>query len=95
MVLQDVPQLQLAAEAPARAGGGAGLQHWLGKLAQEGAAPGCEPADGGRAPEGPSAALRARAECRQSCATVKNEDASGSRLQPPALRAGGGLPGAE
>ena len=57
-----------------------------------------EPADGGRAPPGTPAALRAgRAPGRgtgggRSCATV-NEDTPGARLQPaPALRAGGGLP---
>ena len=67
MVSQNVPQLRpaaAAAEAPARAGGGAGLQR-LALRAQAGprgaAAPGrCEPADGGRAPSGTSAALRAR-----------------------------------
>ena len=66
------------------------------------AAPGRrEPADGGSALPGPSAALRARrAQGRgtrsgQSCATV-DEDASVPRLQSaPALRAGCGLPGAE
>ena len=67
MVLQNVPQLRpaaAAAEAPARAGGGEGLQRlaWRAQAGPRGAAaPGrCEPADGGRAPSGTSAALRAR-----------------------------------
>ena len=67
VVLQDVPQLQLAAaaaEALPRTGGGAGLQQLAGR-AQAGAggaaAPGRrEPADGGRAPPGTPAALRAQ-----------------------------------
>ena len=67
MVSKDVSELRLAAaaaEAPARAGGGAGLQR-LARRAPAGpggaAAPGRrEPADGGRAPPGPSAALGAR-----------------------------------
>ena len=111
MVSQDVPQLQLAvaaAEAPARAGGGAGLQRLArGTPASPGgaAAPGRrEPADGGSAPPGPSAALRAcRAQGRRtrsgrSCraVTLKEMKTLRPRLQPaPALRAGGGLPGAE
>ena len=75
VVSQDLSELRpaaTAAEAPARAGGGAGLQR-LARGAQAGprgaAAPGrCEPADGGRAPPGPSAALRARrAQGRRTC----------------------------
>ena len=90
MVPQDVPQLQLAAaaaEALPRTGGktSAGRR-------RRAAAPGRrEPADGGRAPPGSLAALRAgRAPGRgtgggRSCATV-NEDTPGARLQPaPAL----------
>ena len=105
---KDVSELRpaaAAAEAPTRAGGGEGLQRlaWRAQAGPRGAAaPGRrEPADGGRAPPGTPAALRARrAQGRRtrsgrSCATV-NEDPSGPRLQPaPALRAGCGLPGAE
>ena len=91
MVSQDVPQLQLAAaaaEAPTRAGGGASLQRLArGTPASPGgaAAPGRrEPADGGSAPPGPSAALRARrAQGRRtrsgrSCATVKMKTLPGA-----------------
>ena len=65
VVPQDVPQLQLAAaaaEALPRTGGGAGLQQlaWRAQAGAGGAAaPGRRPADGGRAPPGTPAALRA------------------------------------
>ena len=84
MVPQDVPQLQLAAaaaEALPRTGGGAGLQQLAWRVlagAGGAAAPGRrEPADGGCAPPGTPAALRARrAPGRgtgggRSCTTVK------------------------
>ena len=74
VVSQDLSGLRpaaAAAEALARAGGGAGLRLARGAPASPGgaAAPGrCEPADGGRAPPGPSAALRARrAQGRRTC----------------------------